>query len=86
MIRAWHTSIHERRWPSQPVSTGTRARSTNGAQRNLNVETSVTRLKNPITSSERPEARTTPTTCRRSEKREPGREPSAIMTSAERSV
>ena len=57
MISAWHTSIHERRCPSQPVSTGTRARSTNGAQRNLKVETSVTRLKKPITSSERPEAR-----------------------------
>ena len=57
MMRAWHTSIHERRWPSQPVRTGTRARSTNGAQRNLKVETSVTRLKKPITSSERPDAR-----------------------------
>ena len=39
------------------MSTGTRARSMNGAQRNLKVETSVTRLKKPITSSERPDAR-----------------------------
>ena len=57
MIASWHSSIHERRWPSQGVSSGTCARSMNGAQRNLNVEISVTRLKNPITSSESPDAR-----------------------------
>ena len=57
MMNPWHTSIHERRCPSQLVSTGTRVRSMNGAQRNLNDETSVTRLKKPMTSSANPDAR-----------------------------
>ncbi len=57
MIATWHTSIHDRRCPSHAVSSGTCARSTNGAHRNLNDDTSVTRLKKPITSSDRPEAR-----------------------------
>ena len=57
MMKPWHSSIHERRCPSHVVSSGTRVRSMIGAQRNLNDETSVTRLKKPITSSEMPEAR-----------------------------
>jgi hypothetical protein len=57
MMSAWQTSIHDRRCPSQPVSSGTRVLSINGAHRNLNAETSVTRLKKPITCSDRPEAR-----------------------------
>ena len=57
MIRPWQTSIHERRCPTQSVSSGTRVRSMNGAQRNLKVETRVTRLKKPITSSASPDAR-----------------------------
>ena len=57
MISAWQTSIHDRRCPRRSVSSGTRVRSMNGAQRNLNDETSVTRLKKPMTSSARPDAR-----------------------------
>jgi hypothetical protein len=57
MMKAWQTSIQARRWPSQRSSSGTRSRSMSGAQRNLKLETSVTRLKKPITSSEMPEAR-----------------------------
>ena len=57
MMSAWQTSIHERRCPSHLVSTGTSARSMNGAHRNLKLEIRVTRLKKPITSRESPEAR-----------------------------
>ena len=57
MMAAWHSSIHDRRCPNHGVRSGTWTRSTNGAHRNLNVEISVTRLKNPITSSESPDAR-----------------------------
>ena len=32
---AWQTSIHERRWPSHLVSTGSCVRSSSGAQTNL---------------------------------------------------
>ena len=57
MMSPWHASIHERRWPSQALSIGIGRRSTSGAQRNLKLEISVTRLKKPMTSSERPDAR-----------------------------
>jgi hypothetical protein len=87
MIKPWQNNIHDRRCPSQPVSTGTRVRSMNGAQRNLNVETSVTRLKKPITSSDRPDARNQAESV--SKIRKYGRlaeNPSATMTSAGRSA
>ena len=85
--RAWHSSIHDRRWPSHAVSNGTCARSTNGAQRNLNEEISVTRLKNPITSSDRPEARSQADSVSKIRKYgRPAEKPSATMTRAGRSV
>ena len=87
MMAAWHTSIHDRRCPSHRVSSGTCARSTNGAHRNLNVEISVTRLKKPITSSESPEARNHADSVSKTRKYgRPAEKPSAIMTSEARSV
>ena len=69
------------------VSNGTGARSTNGAQRNLNVEISVTRLKNPITSSESPEARNHADSVSNTRKYgRPAEKPSATMTRAGRSA
>ena len=63
-----------------------RARSTNGAQRNLNVETSVTRLKKPITSSESPDARSQADSVSKIRKYgRPAANPSATITSAGRS-
>src|SRR5262245_28736796 len=57
MIEAWQASIHERRWPTHPLNNGIGSRSTRGAQRNLKLEIIVTRLKKPMTSSERPDER-----------------------------
>ena len=87
MMAAWHTSIQERRWPSHPVSSGTCERSMNGAQRNLNDEISVTRLKNPITSSERPDARNQAESVSKMRKYgSAAANPRAIITSDARSV
>ena len=87
MISPWHTSIHDRRCPNQLVSTGTLARSTNGAQRNLKLEARVTRLKKPITSSERPDARSQADSVSKTRKKgRPAENPSATMTSAGRSA
>jgi hypothetical protein len=69
------------------VRSGTSIRSTNGAHRNLKLETSVTRLKKPMTSSARPEARNHAESVSKTRKYgRPAEKPSAIITSDERSV
>ena len=57
MITAWQASIHARRWPSSPCSTGILVRSISGAHRNLNENDRVARLKKPITASDSPASR-----------------------------